>query len=650
MRKRSGPSRTPAIWTVFNDVNDEDGMPTGVVQCTMCDSTIAAKSGTSAMWNHTQHCHPKVYIDLKQSAPAAPLPPFPSAQPPVIVVTAQKKVDLNRAFAMWVTKHKRPRSITRDDGLVKIFDIVYGGSYKPPSTAQLNANILLLSGEGQANVRKVITDLVADGGKIGLASDIWSDGMTSLYGACAYVINTAWEIEEWLFAAEPFGDVRHTAENIRLKLVEIGEDLGLPAGNVGSGIEFKANDNAANIVAGTNMVQPVGPGCVAHTIELAVNTFLDAPGIADVVRKGRGINSHFNKSTGVDGAGRFREIQRQLGLPEVNIQGHTKVRWTSGHKQLNWVRVQQKAVQHYDMSHLTKDEVYNADRFEYIHWQINEQSCGVLAFMAVFTQHIQGTKYPTACSYIPLTFQALDSTRPGSALVLDFEELDAPVVVANNEIIDQVRDARDALHYDLENRLITKITGTESEKRLYVATQLHPSFKHLDFTSLENIPEAKRAWALAELRERWVNDFKPKAPPGPPPGPPPPLPASDAGQPRKRPKTTSMFRLMQQGIVAANAAPPAPPVAEMPDELEQYLALPAVPLTEDLNILKWWQARALQWPNLAKMVKQILAPPVTSAGVERVFSAAGRMHSDEQKSATGETLKHALFASFNVRE
>ena len=50
------------------------------------------------------------------------------------------------------------------------------------------------------------------------------------------------------------------------------------------------------------------------------------------------------------------------------------------------------------------------------------------------------------------------------------------------------------------------------------------------------------------------------------------------------------------------------------------------------------------------MVKQILAPPVTSAGVERVFSAAGRMHSDEQKRATGETLKHALFASFNVRE
>ena len=67
-----------------------------------------------------------------------------------------------------------------------------------------------------------------------------------------------------------------------------------------------------------------------------------------------------------------------------------------------------------------------------------------------------------------------------------------------------------------------------------------------------------------------------------------------------------MFRLMQQGIVAANAAPAAPPVAEMPHELEQYPALPAVQLTEDLNILRWWQARELQWPNVVKMVKQIM--------------------------------------------
>jgi hypothetical protein len=42
-----------------------------------------------------------------------------------------------------------------------------------------------------------------------------------------------------------------------------------------------------------------------------------------------------------------------------------------------------------------------------------------------------------------------------------------------------------------------------------------------------------------------------------------------------------------------------------------------------------------------------LAAPISSAGVERVFSAAGRMHGPEQKRQKGETLKHILFAAFN---
>lgn len=48
------------------------------------------------------------------------------------------------------------------------------------------------------------------------------------------------------------------------------------------------------------------------------------------------------------------------------------------------------------------------------------------------------------------------------------------------------------------------------------------------------------------------------------------------------------------------------------------------------------------------MVKQYFATPASSAGVERVFSAAGKMHSDLQKSAKDATLEHSLFAAFNT--
>ena len=83
------------------------------------------------------------------------------------------------------------------------------------------------------------------------------------------------------------------------------------------------------------------------------------------------------------------------------------------------------------------------------------------------------------------------------------------------------------------------------------------------------------------------------------------------------------------------------------DELEQYLADPEEPDLDD-DVLKWWRAKESRWPALAKMVKQYLAAPASSGGVERVFSAAGKMHGDLQKSAKDSTLEHSLFAAFNT--
>ena len=46
----------------------------------------------------------------------------------------------------------------------------------------------------------------------------------------------------------------------------------------------------------------------------------------------------------------------------------------------------------------------------------------------------------------------------------------------------------------------------------------------------------------------------------------------------------------------------------------------------DDDVLQWWRVREIKWPQLAKMVKQYFAAPASSAGVERLFSAAGKMH------------------------
>ena len=97
-------------------------------------------------------------------------------------------------------------------------------------------------------------------------------------------------------------------------------------------------------------------------------------------------------------------------------------------------------------------------------------------------------------------------------------------------------------------------------------------------------------------------------------------------------------------------------------DLEKYLLLPQEPLGTD--VLGWWmdgrsatmplrQIRSLAalsegLPHLARMARQWLGCPGTSAGVERLFSKAGSMHHDLKGSMEDGSLEHSLIATANT--
>jgi hypothetical protein len=53
-------------------------------------------------------------------------------------------------------------------------------------------------------------------------------------------------------------------------------------------------------------------------------------------------------------------------------------------------------------------------------------------------------------------------------------------------------------------------------------------------------------------------------------------------------------------------------------------------------------------PNLSKMARQFLAMPASSAGCERVFNVAGKLHDDFRKSINDETLCMMLEVRHNL--
>ena len=52
--------------------------------------------------------------------------------------------------------------------------------------------------------------------------------------------------------------------------------------------------------------------------------------------------------------------------------------------------------------------------------------------------------------------------------------------------------------------------------------------------------------------------------------------------------------------------------------------------------------------NISSVQNSKCEAPASTAGVERVFSAAGRMHSHLRKSMKDSTLEHSLMAAFNT--
>ncbi|KAK3232715.1 hypothetical protein CYMTET_56956 [Cymbomonas tetramitiformis] len=65
------------------------------------------------------------------------------------------------------------------------------------------------------------------------------------------------------------------------------------------------------------------------------------------------------------------------------------------------------------------------------------------------------------------------------------------------------------------------------------------------------------------------------------------------------------------------------------DEFNKYLGLPRV--GAEVDLLVWWTERKKEFPVMAKWVRQFLATPASTAGVERAFSAVCHMHGDLRK-------------------
>ena len=76
------------------------------------------------------------------------------------------------------------------------------------------------------------------------------------------------------------------------------------------------------------------------------------------------------------------------------------------------------------------------------YWRINLEGVAVLQPIADWTQHLQGTKYPTLPLVLPTVYSIIEGMGPDKALVMNFPQQEAEYSLEPNEMHQGVLEAR----------------------------------------------------------------------------------------------------------------------------------------------------------------------------------------------------------------
>ena len=207
-----------------------------------------------------------------------------------------------------------------------------------------------MAATGNLHNKKTVSSVKADGIKANMASDLWSHSDASLIGTLLYYIAADWTgLHTMLIGATGFSGERHTADNIRRQTELDLEFVGLTLDD----IHAKVSDQDQ----GSNMKKASGglPGryCTAHTVELASKEYLEADGVANVVKKTKGMTTYFRRSS--NRLSRLSDLQKDLQIA-VNQPPQTcnAVRWHYTHHFMNWFHEQKRVVQTYNINYGAK--------------------------------------------------------------------------------------------------------------------------------------------------------------------------------------------------------------------------------------------------------------------------------------------------------
>lgn len=357
-------------------------------------------------------------------------------------------------------------------------------------------------------------------------------------------------------------------------------------------------DNARNMTKAMEDCGLASIGCMAHTLQLAVNeAVLSQRSITDCVSISRKMVGHFKHSQLA--TSRLKDLQTQLGTKDTRLQQDVPTRWNSTFYMLRSLSEQRRALAAYAV-----DFELPAFLSTY-QWTLIENLLTILDPCEQLTKDISSAT-ATAADVIP-SIEAL-------------KRLLNKTVVTDHGI----KTSKSTLLQAIEQRFSHICT----EPLFYLATILDPRYKDCYFN------QATKREATEILRAKVSGSS-----------------AENVDEPKmkksKADDNNASLLAMYEEILQENYdVTKELTQSQAEGQIKEYLSKPPIPRSE--NPMEYWRNNKSQFPSLASLAQKYLSAPCTSIDSERLFSAAANVIDEKRNRIGCEKAEMLLFIKKNL--
>nr|AAD03082.1 putative transposase [Bactrocera tryoni] len=589
--KRKGRS---FVWNILSEILKPDGtLLEGFVYCRTCLKVLKYYNGqTSNLIRHPCCRNIKTSQELR-------------------TVTVEDKNEAVKKFTSWVVEDCRPFSVVQGSGFIKLvkFFIKIGASYGEhvdvedllPSATTISRNVQKCANEKKEELKEEINNIVSSGGA-SATIDMWTDNYVKRnFLGVTFHYQKDLKFFDLVLGMKSMNYESSSGDNVLNKLSSMFKEYGVQ--NM-SQIKF-ITDRGSNMVKA--LKQNIRLNCSSHLFSNVLDkSFEETEELTDVLASCKKIVKYFKKAN----------LQHLL---PTSLKSQCPTRWNSNYGMIksiidNW----------FEINNIMTD---NEQSQRLLH--VNVSILKVLVsmckdFETVFNK-LQLCSSPSLCYVLPSILKIKN--------ICEF----------NNSDIAAISVLKENIRKKIEEIWVVNLSIWHK-----VATFLYPPAINMQPNDLDDI----KNFCISQIQNNAISA---------------PTSATSAGNDSLSPTAisptlTTHFSFNESNQIDQSHSSSlcsktggdtffftylvkrtTPQATEKPeDEVERY-SREEVEMTENFNLMEWWQSNQSKYPHLSKFALQIHAIPASSAAAERSFSLAGNLITEKRNRIAPGSVDSLLF-------